>query len=200
MFSPSWAAASLLAHDRSRPSAPANPPARASPPHAPAYSRHPALRSPRPSPAPFPCSPLAHAPTAAENSRRVAAMCRHRPPRGSRGLTLLPRARFHLPKRCTPLHSIPPALSHSRARFSSRAQRARHRAPPHPPGKFAAPPPPRPAIERQQLRLALRHLVLMVVMLLSQGRAILQASPPSAMAPLCSAAVEGILPPLLHPS
>ena len=36
-------------------------------------------------------------------------------------------------------------------------------APPHPPAKFAASPPPRPAIVHPQLRLALRHVVLVPV-------------------------------------
>ena len=127
-------------------------------------ARVPACRAPRhPSPAPFPCSPLAHAPTAAEHARRVAAMRRRRRRASQPAFVCSYAPAYTCRPRCAPLHSIPPALSLSRARFSSRAQQARHRAPPHPPGKFATPPPPRLAIERQQLCLALRHLVLAIV-------------------------------------
>jgi len=90
----------------------------------PARARQPTSRAgprvtPRPSPAPFPCSrsPLAHAPTASGRSRCVATMRRCRSPRGSHGLTPLPCARLHLPK---PVRS----LAHSRAASSIRKHRA----------------------------------------------------------------------------
>ena len=111
MFSVSGPPPRFWPASRSRPS---EHPARASPrlarpspaPRAPACSRHPALRSPRPSPAPFPCWPLVHAPTAAETFRRVATMCRRRPPRGSHGLSPRPRACLHLPQ---PVRSLTPS-------------------------------------------------------------------------------------------
>ena len=123
---------------RSRPSVPANPPARVGPPRAPACSRHPARRSPRPSPAPFPCWPLVHAPTAAETFRRVATMCRRRPPRGSRGLSPRPRARLLL---------LEPVRSLTLARVSSSPLQSREPPAlpsPRPQLRRRFPPPPAP--------------------------------------------------------
>ena len=103
MFSVSGPPPRFWPASRSRPSEPPAPAARLARPTrqptsrvGPAAPAARALRSPRPSLAPFPCWPLVHAPTAAETFRRVATMCRRRPPRASRGLTPRPRARLHL--------------------------------------------------------------------------------------------------------
>ena len=145
MFSVSGPPPRFWPASRSRPS---EPPARASPrlarpspaPRAPACSRHPALRSPRPGPAPFPYWPLVHAPTAAETFRRVATMCRRRPPCGSRGLSPRPRARLLLlePVRSlTPARAAFPLLQSKKPKLrpSPRQQLRRRRAPapPHHP-------------------------------------------------------------------
>ena len=109
-FSPSRAAASLLAR-LPKPAQRASEPARARRPTSRAGLLTPsrtALASAQP--APFPCSPRAHASTAAENFRRVATTCRRRPPRGSRGLTPRPRARLHL---LVPVRSLTPARAAS---------------------------------------------------------------------------------------
>ena len=142
------------AHGRSRPGLQQRPP-----PARPAFG--PAQRCAAPIPAPC-------VPTTPGRDRRVAAMCRRRSPRGSHSLRPLPRARLHLPKPLrSPLHS--PTLPRCSARMRSALSPAS--ATTAPPVKFTAGAPPRPAIKRTQLRLALRHLVLAVVTPLSQGRA-----------------------------
>ncbi|XP_066351650.1 uncharacterized protein [Miscanthus floridulus] len=84
--------------------------------------------------------------------------------------------------------SLPRCLSSPQAPSSLTLPLA---APPHPPAKFTVPSPPRPAIARQQFRLALRHVVLALVPTDRAQVVPSSASPPSAMAPPCSAAVEG---------
>ena len=104
--------------------------------------------------------PARRVPTTPGRDRRVMAMRRRRSPHGSHGLRPLPRARLHLPKPLrSPLHS--PALPRCSARTRSALSPASATA--APPAESAVGAPPRPAIKRQQLRLALRHLVLAVV-------------------------------------
>ena len=162
----------------SGPPAEAGPARQRSPRAAPAQRAGSFSRAPRPSPR--------RAPTASGRSRRVATMCRRRPPRGSHDLRPHPRARLQLPQ---PVHSLTPA----RAAFpllQSREPKLR--------------PSPRLRTRRQnsswilhlgrqsrarssaspsfKLCSRLRHLP-------SSGRAA-SASPPTAMAPPCSAAME----------
>ena len=149
-FSPSRAAASLPAYDRSRPS---QPPA--------------ALRaSPWPSPAQrraWPASALAYPLT-----RRATYRPRQSSPAAWRPCAVDAAARRSRP---TPAPTRPPipaeagalACSIPRCFSSPRAPRALAlplAAPPHPPAKSAAAPPPRPAITCLQLRLALLQVVL----------------------------------------
>ena len=165
---------------------PANPPVRVGPPRAPACSRHPALRSPRPSPAPFPCSPRAHAPTAAEDSRRVVTMCRRRPPRGSRGLTSRTRARLQPPqpvRSLTPARTAFPLLQSKKPKLRpSPRQQLRRRRAPAPPRHSPIPRARNSASPSFKSRSRLRRLRAQV----EPPR----ASPPTAMAPPCSAAME----------
>ena len=140
-------------------------------------------RAPRPS--------LRHAATASGSSRRVATTCRRRPPRGSRGLT--PRPRAHAPAFtcwCPRARSLPPAfpLLPSRAESSSSAaRRARSSAGvelPHHRAilRLLAPAtPPRLPSSRARACSAFR----------AQGE-LPRASPPTAMAPPCSAAMEAV--------
>jgi len=191
MFSVSGPPPRFWPASRSRPS---EHPARASPrlarpspaPRAPACSRHPALRSPRPSPAPFPCWPLVHAPTAAETFRRVATMCRRRPPRGSRGLSPRPRARLLLlePVRSlTPARTAFPLLQSKKPKLRpSPRQQLRRRRAPAPPRHSPIPRARNSASPSFKSRSRLRRLRAQV----EPPR----ASPPTAMAPPCSAAME----------
>jgi len=122
-------------------------------------ARVPACRAPRQPRA----VPLLAARTRADRGRARPPRGGHAPstpPRVAAGLHLRPRAHLHLPTtmRSSALHPArslalpcPPLLA---------AATERHR---HPPVQFTASPPPRPAIVRQQLRLALRHVVLALV-------------------------------------
>ena len=125
-------------------------------------------------------------PTASGRSRRVATMRRRRPPRGSHGLTLHPRARLHLPK---PVRS----LAHSRAASPLRQSRAPAALPLAAPRTRRRNSPRLPHLGWQsrarssaspsfKLCSHLRRLP-------SSGRAA-SVSPPTAMAPPCSAAME----------
>ena len=149
-FSPSRAAAWLSAHDRSRPSSPANPPARL----ARRPTRHASAQSRT-----VPLLPLA----ARARADRVRALS----PRGDHA-PASPVARQPQPE---PAPTRPPssaeagALARSLPRCFSHPQAPRAlalplAAPPHPPAKSAVAPPPQPVITRPQLRLALLQVVL----------------------------------------
>ena len=149
-FSQSRAAALFPAHDRSRPSQPPTAP-RASPWPSPAQRRT------------WPASTLA-----CPLTRRAASRLRQSSPAAWRPCAVDAAARRSRP---APAPTRPPtssgagALAGSLPRCLSSPQAPSAltlplAAPPHPPAKSAPSPPPRPAIVRPQLRLALRHVVL----------------------------------------
>ena len=152
-FSPSRAAASFPAHDQSRLSQPPATP-RASPWPSPAQRRA------------WPASALA-----CPLTRRVASRPRQSSPAAWRPCVVDAAARRSRP---APAPTRPPtsaragALAGSLPRCLSSPQAPSALtlplvAPPHPPTKSAASPPPRPAIVHPQFCLALRHVVLTLV-------------------------------------
>ena len=154
------------------------------PPAKAGLARVPASRAPRP---PNASAHLASRPSSARRSRAALASAQPRAvplpvaaPRRDRGRELPPRG-DHVPAspaarqlRPDTAPTRPPstagarALAHSRPSClpsppEPRAPSSALAAPTHPPARFTAGAPPRPAIKHQQLRLALRHLVLVVV-------------------------------------
>ena len=117
------------------------------------------LASPRPSPAPrWPAS----ARLPADAPRRAPDRGRACPPRGGHAPSTLPRVAAGLRP---PTPAGAGALAHSLPRCLSsppepRATSSASRRATHPPAQFTAAPPPRPAIMRPQLRLALLQVVL----------------------------------------